>query len=567
MIFTCRIFTEWRLRDEIKRKWDSDPSQEYQLLKTISQIGDAAYDSYENQRHRPCLADTRVDLLQEITNWVTCNSPQYIFWLRGRAGTGKSTIALSMAQTLDRQKAIFASFFFKRGGGDLARSRMAISTIVYQLAMRLRLFGGFVCDALRDHPNLGDSASLSQQYNKLLLRPLQQFRQRAPQSPALIVVLDALDECDDPEDVRLLLRLLGDSQNLVDLGFRVLATSRPETPIRLGFRDMKHITYHELALHDVPRAIVDQDIQRFVTHELLQIQNERVMPGSWPGEDKIRIITTRADGLFIYAATVCRYVNGPRQVSPIIRLDLVCQGSATKHKSTDILDETYLMVLDSSMRDDFSAQEAQEVNLRLQKVLGGVILLFENLSAEELARLLFPSVLAGGVLVQDTLDSLHAIFDVPENLSKPIQMLHLSVRDFLVDKSRCPDVRFHINQQQMHLDLFSNCLNLMTGSLQQNICHLPGQGCLVDEVSEATLSHYLTPALRYACRYWMTHAEYGQSSLSDNGPVHNFLRQYCPYWLEVMGLIRKVPEAITMVIQSERLIDASKMIRSIENNI
>jgi hypothetical protein len=106
----------------------------------------------------------------------------------------------------------------------------------------------------------------------------------------------------------------------------------------------------------------------------------------------------------------------------------------------------YLMVLDSSMRDDFSSQEAQGVALRLRQVVGSVILLLENLSAEDLARLLFPSELAGGVLVQDTLDSLHAIFDVPEDLSKPIQMLYLSIRDFLVDSIRCPDARFHIDQ-------------------------------------------------------------------------------------------------------------------------
>lgn len=209
------------------------------------------------------------------------------------------------------------------------------------------------------------------------------------------------------------------------------------------------------------------------------------------------------------------------------------------------------------MRDDFSAQEAQEVTLRLRQVVGSVILLLDNLSAEELARLVFPSLSAGGVLVQDTLDSLHAIFDVPEDLSKPIQMLHLSIRDFLVDSIRCPDVRFHIDQPQMHLDLFSNCLDLMKGSLQRNKCQLSGQGCLIDEVSEATLSHYLPPGLRYACRHWMTHAEYGRSSLSDNGPVHNFLQQCCPYWLEVMGLISKIPEATTMMIQLERLIEVS----------
>ena len=51
--------------------------------------------------------------------------------------------------------------------------------------------------------------------------------------------------------------------------------------------------------------------------------------------------------------------------------------------------------------------------LRLQRVIGSVILLFDNLSAEKLTRLLFPSTLDGGILMQDTFNSLHAIFDVP----------------------------------------------------------------------------------------------------------------------------------------------------------
>lgn len=51
-----------------------------------------------------------------------------------------------------------------------------------------------------------------------------------------MVVLDALDECNDVNDVRLFLRLLGNVQNMADLGLRLLVTSRPETLIRLGFQ-------------------------------------------------------------------------------------------------------------------------------------------------------------------------------------------------------------------------------------------------------------------------------------------------------------------------------------------
>ena len=432
-----------------------------------------------------------------------------------------------------------------------------ISTIAFQLAIRSRLLGSFICEALREYPHLGDSASLSQQYDKLLLRPLQQARQSAPRSPSFIVVLDALDECDDFDDVRLLLRFFGDTERMASLGLRLLITSRPETPIRLGFHDMKHIAYHELALHDVPRAVVDRDIERFVAHELAQIKAERKIPDFWPGDAKIRTITTRAEGLFIYAATVCRYVNGPRQVSASMRLEQVCQGDAMNHKSTEILDKMYLMILDSSLKADFSANELQEVILRQRQVVGAVVLLFENLSAEELGRLLFNSAPARGITVQETLESLHAVFDVPEDLARPIQMQHLSFRDFLVDSTRCPDVRFQVNQQLVHHDLFDCCLDLMQRSLRKNICQLSGEGHFVDEVSEAVLSQCLPLGLRYACRHWISHAEHGRVSLSDNGTVHSFLQQCCPYWIEVMSLISMIPEVTTMMIQLEGLVDVS----------
>ena len=462
-----------------------------------------------------------------------------------------------MAQSLDKQGASLASFFFKRGAGDLARSRKVISSIVFQLAIRSSHFGSLVCDALREYPNLGDSASLSQQYDKLLLRPLQRARQSVPHSLSFVVVLDALDECDDFDDIRLLLRMLGDTQNMAGLGLRVLVTSRPGISIRLGFHKMKHIAYHELALHDVPRAIVDHDIKKFVTHELAQIKVERKLPQFWPEDDKIRVITTLADGLFIYAATVCLYVNGPWQVSSLERLDQVCHASGAKHKSTEALDKMYSIVLASSMIGEFSAEEEDKFITRLRQVVGSVVLLFDNLSAEELTRLLFPSTPTGGNTVQHTLDSLHAVLDVPEDLSKPIRMLHLSFRDFLVDSARCRDTRFQINQQQVNHDLFDRCLDLMKRSLRKNICQLSGQGYFVDEVSEAALSQHLPFGLRYACRHWISHAEHGRVSLSDDGPMHDFLRKFGPYWLEVMGLIRKTPEATTMMIRLKSLIEVS----------
>lgn len=74
--------------------------------------------------------------------------------------------------------------------------------------------------------------------------------------------------------------------------------------------------------------------------------------------------------------------------------------------------------------------------------MSNVILLLNNLFIVELATLLFSFVIINEKLMQNTLISLHVIFDVLEDLSKSIQMLHLFFRDFLINNVRCSNLRF-----------------------------------------------------------------------------------------------------------------------------
>ncbi|KAL4766716.1 hypothetical protein BDW60DRAFT_201961, partial [Aspergillus nidulans var. acristatus] len=46
------------------------------------------------------------------------SSNKCIFWLSRMAGTGKSTIARTVAQYFKKDGILGASFFFKRGRGD-----------------------------------------------------------------------------------------------------------------------------------------------------------------------------------------------------------------------------------------------------------------------------------------------------------------------------------------------------------------------------------------------------------------------------------------------------------------
>jgi len=66
-------------------------------------------------------------------NWTDDPSGKCIFWLSGKAGMGKSTIARTIAQTLDDAHRLGASFFFKRGEANRRNARNFFPTVVTQL--------------------------------------------------------------------------------------------------------------------------------------------------------------------------------------------------------------------------------------------------------------------------------------------------------------------------------------------------------------------------------------------------------------------------------------------------
>lgn len=101
----------------------------------------------------------------------------------------------------------------------------------------------------------------------------------------MVFIIDALDECDMNSNVQLVLRLVVGESTLKDMGLRVFVTSRPETPLRTGFRSTVGVLHQELVLHDIDRKMVDRDIEIFVRRKLEKIRKSSatVLPLDWPG--------------------------------------------------------------------------------------------------------------------------------------------------------------------------------------------------------------------------------------------------------------------------------------------
>ena len=90
---------------------------------------DAYFDSRLQGRRRKCIEGTRKELLDRIMEWSRSAGGKHIFWLHGMAGTGKSTISLTIAHQLSEARRLGASFFFSRDTIGLNSSDKFITTL------------------------------------------------------------------------------------------------------------------------------------------------------------------------------------------------------------------------------------------------------------------------------------------------------------------------------------------------------------------------------------------------------------------------------------------------------
>lgn len=181
---------------------------------------DAPFNSYAKQHEPACLADTRVDLLREIHSWADGQDERCIFWLSGLAGAGKSTIARTVARWYHDKQRLAVSFFFSRGGGDVGHAGRFITSLAVQLAHNVPALRQRISDAVVERDDIA-SQSLRDQWHHLVLGPLSKLS-GSDYPASLVLVVDALDECDSDINIRIIVQLLAEARSLTRARLRVL---------------------------------------------------------------------------------------------------------------------------------------------------------------------------------------------------------------------------------------------------------------------------------------------------------------------------------------------------------
>ena len=506
----------------------------------------ASFDSHIEEHNSRCLANTRVVLQHQIKEWAKDGNGKPIFWLNGMAGTGKSTIARTVARSFSDEGQLGASFFFKKGEGDRGIASKFFTTIATDLIAHVPELISDIRKAIDADPAISEKA-LKDQFEKLILQPLLNIRKATPNALGLVIVVDALDECEPEEDIQTILHLLAQTRSLGQALLRVFVTSRPELPIRLGFNQMLDGTYQDLILHNIPQEAIEHDIALFLEHELKMVRKQRSLPLDWPSQDQIQALVRMALPLFIFAATACRYI-GDKRDNPKKRLETFLQYQTTNQVSR--LDRTYLPILNQLFDDEDELDQERRIS-EFREVVGSIVVLKSPLSIVSLAQLL-------NIPKEDIscrLDLLHSVLNIPVDEHIPVRLLHLSFRDFLLDNQKRGKSSFWVDEKETHKRLASKCLQLLSSpeGLRQNMCNLTTPGTQRSEIDDQIIDKALSPEVQYACRCWVHHLGQSGGRIRDGDVVDTFLRKYFLYWLEAMSLIGEALESIRIINRLQSL--------------
>lgn len=259
-----------------------------------------------------CHPGTREAIQRDLAQWVESKARKYpIYWLYAPAGSGKTAIARTLADSFtDHKRFLLASFFFRRNSTHQNTEERFIATIAFQIKTNLPQTAPFIVDAIRDDATI---------FQKDLRVQMDNWPQ--------LLVIDGLDECSGQDAQLKILDVISHLVHHISESFplAVFLSCRPEVHVRGAFhRQHLNTVSLKICLSDQYRH--DDDLRKFLVEKFKEVVKTHChilsFPHDWPGSSVIDLLVSKSSGQFIYASTVVKYINIPDD-NPMERLAIV----------------------------------------------------------------------------------------------------------------------------------------------------------------------------------------------------------------------------------------------------
>jgi len=467
-----------------------------------------------------CMPGTREGVLSQFIRWMK-QDYMAIFWLAGMAGTGKTSIALSLCRLLRSSPdvCLASGFFCSRSAGGIARRdvRRVLPTLAALLACQSMEFAVALASELDKDRRIGHKP-VGDQIGPLIRTPLAAL---ATSNRPIVFIIDALDELGDEKEVAALLRILADFRCKAKVKF--ILTSRPEMHIRgTPISSTEHSSI--LQLHTIEKLEVSSDIRFYLRNKLQAAAPE----ATWYTDEDVELLVKLSDGLFIFAATVVDFVlirEGDEDRQD--RLQRIASAVTNRTAATSAVDKVYELVLTEATKSEIVERDELE---KLKRILACVLTARASLSVDALASLIniTPGRLRG------SLERLHSLVYLPDINSQPgVRTLHASFGDYLFERAH---EHILIAPTYGHDILAQGCLRRMAGEdLRFNVSQSPSSFV----PNPGTVPDWIPLPLIYACLHWAHHIDAASETSAFDQEIHTSFRPKFLFWLEVLSVIRK----------------------------
>lgn len=502
-----------------------------------------------------CLEGTRESMLDNLDVWARATNKEKMAWVHGHAGSGKSALLNSIAERLENAKIPFTYFPCKRDDPELSNIHKILTTIAYRLTEYYGDYRGFISDSVDQPKGISVlTGDVKKQSELLFGKAYELISPDGAHRPTVhVILIDALDECRNHRDGgrtnserRALLRSLIALANNIPW-IKVLITSRPEVDIVEVLDDTTFVYRVDI---NADKWKTSNDIRSFIEAK----SNELKLLLSVEQMDRLNDM---ASGLFVWCATVFRYIEGSKRSKNELIDNILHSSSSscgTQEGPFGPLYALYQRVLDSAVSNSEDASA-------LESILGAVFVSSSRqpLSANAIADILFPDERSEGteLWVNNIVKALSAIIYV-EGGTGAVRASHPSVLDFMggalgegspmISSSIKP---FSVRLEQAHARMFEGCFTIMNRELRFNICKLEDSFHLNKDVPDlfSRITRYITEALQYGSLFWISHIGQSDVNVMESAEkVHAFLKsRKTLFWMEVLSLTDAVDRGVVML--------------------
>ncbi|KAF8338708.1 uncharacterized protein EI90DRAFT_3117803 [Cantharellus anzutake] len=479
----------------------------------------AHYDSTQ-----ACLEGTRVGLIEHIMAWCrnTADSENRLALLSAVAGAGKTSIAHTIAERCAMERVLLLSFFFK--AGEQSRPDYLFSGMARALAKRDRVYHSSIISALQDDPTLS-TAPFVMQFRRLVAPPL--LHNPPLSDRPMVVIIDALDECDD-EAFEPLANILREEVPKLPSSIKFFITSRQFDRVNRFLSSHFPIDRFSIDLSEDANV---QDCATYIRSQLETLKNcHPDMQHKLDDEEKtVEGILERAGGLFIWISTIFRYMRKASK-DPMRTLEglLGTGGKGSAISAEGMMDRLYSSILKKCGWED------EDFGRDYPVVMGAILVAQQPLSVAAWDAILSPFLKSS---VRYTLAELAPLLSGLEDPDNPIRILHQSFRDFILERIDPQLISLHCNPVDVGREN-ARIAHRCTEILNQDLSSLEGLGLIKDLQRQDVLPHIpsekLSEHLHYACRHTVYHLSGVQErSHGLDKSVGIFLSQQATCWAEV----------------------------------